>query len=213
MFPFSQKKQVEQGGYIENDMMVVKYEDDHYTMPLSELSLSGKHNIYNSLAAAITGKIMKITNQVIRESLTTFQAVEHRLEKVLSLRDILFINDSKATNVNSTWYALESMDRPVVWIAGGKDKGNDYEPLYPLVEEKVKALVCMGVDNRKLHECFDDKIGTVVDASSAKEAVEKAYELAEGGDVVLLSPCCASFDLFKSYEDRGRQFKNAVREL
>ena len=213
MFPFSQKRQVEQGGYIKDDMMVVKCENEEYTMPLAELSLSGKHNIYNSLAAAITGKIMKITNKVIRESLSSFKAVEHRLEKVLSIRDILFINDSKATNVNSTWYALESMDRPVVWIAGGKDKGNDYEPLYDLVKDKVKALVCMGVDNKKLHDCFDGMIPTVVDASSAKEAVEKAYALAECGDVVLLSPCCASFDLFKSYEDRGRQFKNAVREL
>jgi UDP-N-acetylmuramoylalanine--D-glutamate ligase len=213
MFPFTQNRKVEQGGYVDGEMMVVKCDQDQYTMPLAELSLSGKHNIYNSLAAAITGKIMKITNEVIRESLTTFKAVEHRLEKVLSIKDILFINDSKATNVNSTWYALESMERPVVWIAGGKDKGNDYEPLYSLVKDKVKALVCMGVDNRKLHECFDDKIATVVDASSAKEAVEKAYSLAEGGDVVLLSPCCASFDLFKSYEDRGRQFKQAVKEL
>ena len=213
MFPFTQNRKVEQGGYVDGDMMVVKCDDEQYTMPLAELSLSGKHNIYNSLAAAITGKIMKITNDVIRESLTTFKAVEHRLEKVLSIKDILFINDSKATNVNSTWYALESMERPVVWIAGGKDKGNDYEPLYDLVKDKVKALVCMGVDNRKLHECFDDKVAAVVDASSAKEAVEKAYELAEGGDVVLLSPCCASFDLFKNYEDRGRQFKQAVKEL
>ena len=213
MFPFTQNRKVEQGGYVENDMMVVKCDDSTYTMPLAELSLPGKHNIYNSLAAAITGKIMKITNEVIRESLASFKAVEHRLEKVLSIKDILFINDSKATNVNSTWYALESMDRPVVWIAGGKDKGNDYEPLYDLVKDKVKALVCMGVDNRKLHECFDGMIDTVVDASSAKEAVEKAYSLAEPGDTVLLSPCCASFDLFKSYEDRGRQFKNAVREL
>lgn len=213
MFPFTQKHTVEQGGYVENEMLVVKYEQEECTIPLEELSLPGKHNIYNSLAAAITGKIMKITNEVIRDSLKTFQAVEHRLEKVLSIKDILFINDSKATNVNSTWYALESMDRPVVWIAGGTDKGNDYEPLYELVKDKVKALICMGVDNTKLHKCFDGMVDTVVDASSAKEAVEKAYSLAESGDVVLLSPCCASFDLFKNYEDRGKQFKNAVREL
>lgn len=213
MFPITQKEKVEQGAYIDNGNMVVKYNHDQYTMPLTDLSLPGKHNIYNSLAAAITGKIMNITNEVIRESLTTFKAVEHRLEKVLSIKDVLYINDSKATNVNSTWYALESMERPVVWIAGGKDKGNDYEPLYDLVKEKVKALVCLGVDNRKLHACFEDKIATITDASSAKEAVMKAYELASPGDVVLLSPCCASFDLFKSYEDRGKQFKNAVREL
>lgn len=213
MFPFTQKHIVEQGGYVENEMLVVKYEQEDCTIPLEELSLPGKHNIYNSLAAAITGKLMKITNEVIRDSLKTFQAVEHRLEKVLSIKDILFINDSKATNVNSTWYALESMDRPVVWIAGGTDKGNDYEPLYELVKDKVKALICMGVDNTKLHKCFDGMVGTVVDASSAKEAVEKAYSLAESGDVVLLSPCCASFDLFNNYEDRGKQFKNAVREL
>ncbi len=213
MFPITQKEKVEQGAYIDNGNMVVKYNHDQYTMPLTDLSLPGKHNIYNSLAAAITGKIMNITNEVIRESLTSFKAVEHRLEKVLSIKDVLYINDSKATNVNSTWYALESMERPVVWIAGGKDKGNDYEPLYDLVKEKVKALVCLGVDNRKLHACFEDKIATITDASSAKEAVMKAYELASPGDVVLLSPCCASFDLFKSYEDRGKQFKNAVREL
>lgn len=213
LLPFSQEGKVEQGGYVEDKKMVVKYLDDHYDMPLDELSLSGKHNIYNSLAAAITGKIMNITNKVIRESLSTFQGVEHRLERVLSLKDILFINDSKATNVNSTWYALESMDRPVIWIAGGTDKGNDYSPLYNLVKEKVKGLICLGVDNKKLHNSFEGKVETIVDASSAKEAVTKAFEMAKGGDVVLLSPCCASFDLFKNYEDRGKQFKQAVKEL
>lgn len=213
MLPFSQTHTVDQGGYVNGDKMVVRYQDDEYSMYLKELSLEGKHNIYNSLAAAITGKVMHIRNEVIRESLMSFVAVEHRLEKVLSIKGVLYINDSKATNVNSTWYALESMQRPVVWIAGGKDKGNDYEPLYELVKSKVKALVCLGVDNKKLHECFSDKVNTIVDTSSAKEAVQKAYELAESGDIVLLSPCCASFDLFKSYEDRGRQFKDAVKEL
>lgn len=213
MLPFSQTHSVEQGGYVDGDKMVVRYEDEDYSMFLKELSLEGKHNVYNSLAAAITGKIMHIKNEIIRESLMSFVSVEHRLEKVLTIKGVLYINDSKATNVNSTWYALESMKKPVVWIAGGKDKGNDYEPLYSLVKDKVKALICLGVDNRKLHECFSDKVKTIVDTSSAKEAVQKAYELAESGDIVLLSPCCASFDLFKSYEDRGRQFKAAVKEL
>lgn len=213
LLPFSQTHIVENGAYIQGDKMVVKYDDDEYSMFLQELSLAGRHNVYNSMAAAIAAKVMKIRNEVIRESLMSFVAIEHRLEKVLTIKGVLYINDSKATNVNSTWYALECMDRPVVWIAGGKDKGNDYEPLYDLVKDKVKALVCLGKDNKKLHECFTDKVKTITDASSAKEAVEKAYSLAESGDIVLLSPCCASFDLFKSYEDRGSQFKKAVREL
>ncbi len=213
LLPFSQKESVTEGAYIENDRMEVKYNGEEYSMFVKDLSLSGKHNIYNSMATAITGKIMNITNNIIRDSLSTFKSVEHRLEKVLSIKGVLYINDSKATNVNSTWYALESMDRPVIWIAGGKDKGNDYSEIYELVEEKVKGLICLGVDNRKLHECFSDKVSQIDDASSAKEAVEKAYKMAESGDVVLLSPCCASFDLFKNYEDRGKQFKDAVREL
>jgi UDP-N-acetylmuramoylalanine--D-glutamate ligase len=212
-FPFSQTHVVEQGAFLQDNQICVRTEDDEYGLPVEDLSLSGKHNLYNTMAAAITAKIMNISNETIRESLKTFQGVEHRLEKVLSIRDIQFINDSKATNVNSAWYALESMTRPTVWIAGGKDKGNDYEPLTDLVKEKVRALVCLGKDNTKLHDFFGDKIATIVDASSAEEAVQKAYELAEPGDVVLLSPCCASFDLFKSYEDRGRQFKDAVRKL
>lgn len=165
------------------------------------------------MAAAITGKIMNISDNNIREALTSFENIEHRMEKVLELNGVLFINDSKATNVNSTWYALECMDRPIIWIAGGKDKGNDYSEIYDLVKAKVKALVCLGVDNTKLHKNFDDKVATVVEAHSAAEAVNKAYALAEKGDVVLLSPCCASFDLFKSYEDRGRQFKEAIKAL
>lgn len=213
MLPFSQTHTVENGAYVEDDKMVVKYDDEEYSMFLNELSLQGKHNVYNSMAAAIAAKVMKIRNEVIRESLMSFVAIEHRLEKVLTIKGVLYINDSKATNVNSTWYALECMDKPVVWIAGGKDKGNDYEPIYELVKEKVKALICLGKDNRKLHECFGDKVKTITDASSAAEAVEKAYSLAESGDIVLLSPCCASFDLFKSYEDRGKQFKDAVRQL
>ena len=165
------------------------------------------------MAAAIAAKAIYISNDLIRQSLMSFKGVEHRMEKVLKIKDVLYINDSKATNVNSSWYALESMKTPVVWIAGGTDKGNDYEPLYDLVKDKVHTLICMGVDNKKLHECFSDKVDNIVDALSAKEAVELAYKYAKGGDTVLLSPACASFDLFKNYEDRGRQFKAAVREL
>lgn len=213
MLPFSQKHEVAAGGFSDGKTLTVRCGGEEYDMPLEELSLQGRHNIYNSLAAAITGKVMKLRDEVIRESLSTFRSIEHRLEKVLEVKGVLYINDSKATNVNSAWYALECQDRPIVWIAGGTDKGNDYSELYELTDKKVKALICMGRDNRKLHECFDDRIKTVVDAASAGEAVRKAYELAEAGDVVLLSPCCASFDLFKNYEDRGRQFKAAVRAL
>ncbi|MBR7157364.1 MAG: UDP-N-acetylmuramoyl-L-alanine--D-glutamate ligase [Bacteroidales bacterium] len=213
MLPFSQEKEVAEGACIKGDKLCVTYDKDEYVMYLRELALEGKHNVYNSMAAAITAKAINISNQLIRESLMKFTGVEHRMEKVLKIKDVLYINDSKATNVNSSWYALESMKTPVVWIAGGKDKGNDYEPLYELVKDKVHTLICMGVHNEKLHECFGDKVDVMVDALSAKEAVELAYKYARPGDTVLLSPACASFDLFKSYEDRGRQFKAAVREL
>lgn len=213
MLPFSQERKVEQGAYTDNDKLQVKYGMEEYVMFLKELSLQGKHNIYNSMAAAIAGKAVKIDNKVIRKSLITFQGVEHRMEKVLKIKDVLYINDSKATNVNSVWYALESMTTPVVWIAGGKDKGNDYEPLYDFVKNKVKVLICMGLHNEKLHECFADKVDVIVDTQSAEGAVLLAYKYAQPGDTVLLSPACASFDLFKSYEDRGRQFKEAVRKL
>ncbi len=211
--PFSQEKEVEQGAFVKEEKMHVKYTDKEYQMFLNELSLQGKHNIYNSMAAAITGKVLNIENDVVRESLTTFQGVEHRLEKVLKVKNVLYINDSKATNVNSTWYALESMTTPVVWIAGGKDKGNDYEPLFELVKEKVRVMICLGADNRKLHECFKDKVGEIYDAASASEAVELAYKHSIPGETVLLSPACASFDLFKNFEDRGKQFKEAVSKL
>lgn len=213
MLPFSQEKEVEQGACVKGDTMQVSYGNDDYVMYLRELALEGKHNIYNSMAAAIAAKAVNISNDMIRQSLMNFRGVEHRMEKVLKIKNVLYINDSKATNVNSSWYALESMKTPVVWIAGGKDKGNDYEPLYEFVKDKVHTLICMGVDNRKLHECFADKVDNIVDALSAKEAVDLAYKYAKSGDTVLLSPACASFDLFKSYEDRGRQFKAAVREL
>ncbi len=211
--PFTQKEEVEQGAFVMNDRVIVRYKEDECDVYLKELALGGKHNIYNSMAAALAAKAMDIDNQVIREGLATFEAVEHRLEKVLSIRDVLYINDSKATNVDSAWYALECQTRPVVWIAGGTDKGNDYSTLLPLVKEKVKALICMGTDNRKLHEAFGDVVPEIYDVTSAKDAVQTASRLAESGDVVLLSPCCASFDLFKNYEDRGRQFKDAVRNL
>ena len=213
MLPISQEKEVAEGAYTLGGRMHVGYGGDSYEMPVSELSLQGKHNIYNTMAAALTGKIMNITNESIRKALTSFTPVEHRMEKVLSVGGVLYVNDSKATNVNSTWYALECMTTPVVLILGGKDKGNNYSSLFDLVREKVHAIVCLGVDNRKIHEAFRDKVDTIVDTSSAAEAVQAASRLAVEGDTVLLSPCCASFDLFKSYEDRGRQFKEAVRNL
>lgn len=212
-FPFTQKEEVNQGAFVKGDRMIVRYKDNECDMYLQELALGGKHNIYNSMAAAIAAKAMDIDNEAIRNGLATFQPVEHRLEKVLSIKDVLYINDSKATNVDSAWYALECQTRPVVWIAGGTDKGNDYSTLVPLVREKVKALICMGTDNVKLHDSFGEIVPEIHDVTSAQDAVNLASRLAEKGDVVLLSPCCASFDLFKNYEDRGRQFKEAVRKL
>ena len=211
--PFTQKEEVEQGAFVKNDRMIVRYKDQECDMYLQELALGGRHNIYNSMAAAIAAKAMDIDNAAIREGLATFQAVEHRLEKVLSIKDVLYINDSKATNVDAAWYALECQTRPVVWIVGGTDKGNDYSSLRPLAQEKVKAIICMGLDNKKIHDSFGDIVPQMHDVTSAQGAVQLASRLASSGDVVLLSPCCASFDLFKNYEDRGRQFKEAVRNL
>ena len=202
-----------QTSWIEYEHLFINYDDSDFCMSINELSLKGKHNIYNSMAAGIAGHVLNIRKEVIRESLSDFQGVEHRLEPVLTIKGVKYINDSKATNVNSTWYALESMDTPVVWIVGGVDKGNDYSELMDLVKAKVKAIVCLGVDNAKLHKAFGDVISVMVDARSAEEAVQQAYKLAGPGDAVLLSPACASFDLFDNYEDRGRKFKAAVREL
>ena len=213
MLPFSQEKELEQGAFVRDDKIVLRYEKEETDLFLEELALGGKHNIYNSMAAALAAKVTGIDNAVIRNSLATFQPIEHRLEPVLSIKDVLYINDSKATNVDSAWYALECQKRPVVWIVGGTDKGNDYSVLNDLVKEKVKAIVCLGVDNSKIHAAFGSMVKDMVDASSAEEAVQKASKLAAEGDVVLLSPCCASFDLFKNYEDRGEQFKAAVRNL
>jgi len=211
--PFSQEKEIAEGAFVKDEKMHVQYSDSEYHMFLNELSLQGKHNIYNSMAAAITGKILNIENEILRDSLTTFKGVEHRLEKVIKVKNVLYINDSKATNVNSTWYALESMTTPVIWIAGGKDKGNNYEPLFEMIKEKVSAIICLGKDNTKLHNTFGSMVEHMYDAGSASEAVEIAYKIANPQDTVLLSPACASFDLFKNYEDRGNQFKEAVKNL
>ena len=211
--PFTQKTEVEQGAFLQGDKMIVRYKEQECDMYLQELALGGKHNVYNSMAAAIAAKVMDIDNAAIRNGLATFQAVEHRLEKVLSIKDVLYINDSKATNVDAAWYALECQTRPVVWIVGGTDKGNDYTSLIPLAKEKVKAMICMGLDNHKFHESFEGIVPEIHDVTSAADAVKLAHSLAASGDCVLLSPCCASFDLFKNYEDRGRQFKEAVRNL
>ncbi len=211
--PFSQNKEIAEGAFIKEEKMHVQYSDREYQMFLNELSLQGKHNIYNSMAAAITGKVLNIENDVLRDSLTTFKGVEHRLEKVIKVKNVLYINDSKATNVNSTWYALESISTPIVWIAGGTDKGNNYEPLFEMVKEKVVVIICLGKDNSKLHSVFENMVEHIYDAKSAAEAVDISYRISKPGDTVLLSPACASFDLFKNYEDRGDQFKEAVKNL
>ncbi len=212
--PFSMKMKNKEVAYIdEDDNLRVDYGDTPFSMSVHDLALTGKHNRYNSMAAGITGSVLKIRNDLIRESLMDFQGVEHRLEKVLKVHGIQFINDSKATNVNSTWYALESISSPTVWIAGGVDKGNDYNELKDLVEDKVSALICLGKDNTKLHKAFGKRVETLIDVKSMEEAVKKAYYLAGKGDTVLLSPACASFDLFENYEDRGWQFKEAVQQL
>mgnify|MGYP002515305163 CR=1 FL=1 len=213
--PFSQNHKEDQGAYVDKDKIVVKYGEEECDIFLNELALGGKHNIYNSMAAALAAKATGIDNEVIRNSLETFAPIEHRLEPVLSVGGVLYINDSKATNVDAAWYALECQSRPVVWIVGGTDKGNDYSVLDDLVRQKVKAIVCLGKDNRKIHAAFEPIVGKdkIKDTFSAKDAVLAARDFASEGDVVLLSPCCASFDLFTCYEDRGEQFKAAVRSL
>src|SRR5476651_1680091 len=211
--PFSILKKVESGAYLENDNIVINTHQEHFQMSITELALQGKHNIYNSMASGIVARVLEIRNDTIRESLATFKNIEHRLESVGKISGISFINDSKATNVNSTWYALESMTSDVVLILGGVDKGNDYTMLKSLVKQKVKAIVCLGKDNKAIHAAFKDVIEIIINTSSAAEAVQVSYHLASKGDTVLLSPACASFDLFKNYEDRGTQFKAAVKEL
>ncbi len=201
------------GAGISDNKIIINYKQNQFSMFILDLSLQGKHNTYNSMAAGIASMVLEIKNEQLRESLADFKGVEHRLETFLKVHGIEFVNDSKATNVNSTWYALESMNKPVVWIAGGIDKGNDYSMLMSLVKEKVKAIVCLGRDNSKLHAAFDRVVKNVVDTSGMEEAVKAAYYLACDGDTVLLSPACASFDLFENYEDRGNQFKKEVRNL
>jgi UDP-N-acetylmuramoylalanine--D-glutamate ligase len=210
--PMSMKQKVNQGGYIQNNELHIKAGSEEQSMSVYDFALKGKHNQYNTMAASIAGATMDIRKNKIREAVQSFENLEHRMEPVATVRGVDFVNDSKATNVNSTWFALESMTKPTVLILGGIDKGNDYALLEELVQEKVKAIVCMGLDNAKIHEYFNNKVN-LVDAASAEAAVQVAFGLASPGDVVLLSPACASFDLFKNYEDRGKQFKDAVKNL
>jgi UDP-N-acetylmuramoylalanine--D-glutamate ligase len=209
--PISLQTRLKEGGFYNNNEITINLNNN--TMTIQELALQGKHNIFNSMAAAMAARVFEVKDTVIRQAMIDFQNVEHRLEDVLTVHGINFINDSKATNVNACWYALESMSKRVVWIVGGVDKGNDYTELVNMVEEKVKAIICLGENNEQIIKAFKDKVNTIVQASNMKEAVKQSYELANKEDVVLLSPACASFDLFVNYEDRGSQFKQEVRKL
>ncbi|MFD0760766.1 UDP-N-acetylmuramoyl-L-alanine--D-glutamate ligase [Lutibacter aestuarii] len=213
LLPFSLKKELEQGAYLKDDNIILKYIKEEKIMSISTLALKGKHNTKNAMAAAMTASLLKVRKNTIRESLEDFEGAEHRLESVLKINGVQYVNDSKATNVNATFYALDSMKTPTVWIVGGVDKGNDYLELMPLVREKVKAIICLGIDNQKIVHTFNNVVDLIVETAGAEEAVKVAYKIAEKGDTVLLSPACASFDLFESYEDRGNKFKQAVREL
>ena len=213
LLPFSMKQELKKGGYIKNEQMMLKIQEERVTMSIYDFALKGKHNAYNTMAASIAASTLGIRKEKIREAVSNFHNLEHRMEFVATVKGVDFINDSKATNVNSTWYALESMQKPTILILGGVDKGNDYALVADLVKEKVKAIVCMGTDNSKLIEFFKGKVEQIIEVDSAKKAVNASFKLAEKGDVVLLSPACASFDLFKNYEDRGQQFKESVKEL
>jgi UDP-N-acetylmuramoylalanine--D-glutamate ligase len=213
LLPFSLTKTIENGAYLDKEEIKITIDNNQIIMSTTNLALEGKHNIKNQMAASTVAHLLKIRKQTIRESLENFQGVEHRLEKVLKINKVRYINDSKATNVNATYFALDSMESPTIWIVGGVDKGNDYRELFPFINEKVKAIICLGVDNEKLLNTFGKMVDTIVETQSMNEAVKMAYKLAETGDTVLLSPACASFDLFENYEDRGRQFKEAVRNL
>lgn len=213
LLPFSLTKTIENGAYLDNENIIITIDNNKIIMPTKNIALEGKHNIKNAMAASTVSHLLKIRKQTIRESLENFQGVEHRLEQVLKINKVQYINDSKATNVNATYFALESMDAPTVWIVGGVDKGNDYTELFPFVNEKVKAIICLGVDNEKLMKSFGNMVDVIVETQFMSEAVKIAYKIAESGDNVLLSPACASFDLFENYEERGRQFKEAVRNL
>lgn len=213
MYPFAIERTEKTKAFIEKDELIIKTLKTIFTMPVSELALQGMHNTYNSMAAGLAASIIDVKKENIRQSLQDFQGVEHRLEYVATVKNVRYINDSKATNVNSCWYALQSMKTPTILILGGTDKGNDYSEIEGLVNDKVKGLIFMGLDNSALHKFFDNKISNIVDVKSMEDAVNEAYKMASDGETVLLSPCCASFDLFQNYEDRGRQFKKCVRNL
>ena len=214
LIPFSLTKTFDKGAFIKNEKMEVNIiNEEEFIMETEYIALEGKHNMKNAMAATSVAKLMKIRNATIRESLSNFQGVEHRLEKVLKIQNVQYINDSKATNVNATFFALDSMNTPTVWIVGGVDKGNDYNELMSMVREKVKAIICLGVDNKKIIDVFGNVVDIMVEVTSMEDAVKTAQKLTEKGDAVLLSPACASFDLFENYEDRGNQFKNAVKNL
>lgn len=210
--PFSMRQELNKGAWIKGDQMMLRIQEERVSMSIYDFALKGKHNQYNTMAAGIAAATLGIRKEKIREAVSDFHSLEHRMEHVATVRGIEFINDSKATNVNSTWYALESMRKPTILILGGVDKGNDYTLIEDLVKEKVKAIVCLGVDNKKIHDAFGSMV-PVMDTSNALDCVKQSFRLATKGDVVLLSPACASFDLFKNYEDRGKQFKDAVKEL
>ncbi|MGH2649267.1 MAG: UDP-N-acetylmuramoyl-L-alanine--D-glutamate ligase [Ginsengibacter sp.] len=211
--PISMRKSLPQGAYIANAEMHIKWQKEEMNMSVEDFAVKGKHNQYNTMAAGLSAVVMDIRKEKIRDAVQTFESLEHRMETVATIKGVEFINDSKATNTNSTWFALESMTKPTILILGGVDKGNDYSFLKDVVKEKVKAIVCMGIDNRKIHEAFGNDVSLMVNTDNAKDAVQAAFHFANKGDVVLLSPACASFDLFKNYEDRGKQFKEAVKDL
>ncbi len=211
--PFTMKQEPKKGAFIKDGQMTIALNDDKIVMSVEDFKIKGKHNQYNTMAAGIAAATLGIRKEKIREAITSFESLEHRMEMVAMVKGVEYINDSKATNINSTWFALESMSRPTILILGGVDKGNDYSILQELVQEKVKAIICLGVDNQKIHQAFGGMVPQIIDTLSAEEAVQAAYQLASKGDAVLLSPACASFDLFKNYEDRGNQFKKAVRSL
>ncbi|MBP4136680.1 UDP-N-acetylmuramoyl-L-alanine--D-glutamate ligase [Flavobacterium geliluteum] len=213
LIPFSLSKEFNEGASIKDNKMEIKINQEEFTMETEYIALEGKHNMKNAMAASSVAKLMQIRKATIRESLSNFQGVEHRLEKVLKIQNVQYINDSKATNVNAAFFALDSMNVPTVWIVGGVDKGNDYNELMSLVREKVKAIICLGVDNHKIISAFGDVVDIMVEVNNMKDAVKTAQRLTEKGDAVLLSPACASFDLFENYEDRGKQFKQAVQNL
>ncbi len=212
-YPFSHSHVLPHGAWLRGEDIIFSSPKQTFTMPTQHLGLRGRHNVYNSMAAGIAASLLDLSDELIREALRDFKGLEHRLEWVADIKGTEFINDSKATSVNATWFALECVTKPIIWIAGGIDKGNDYSILIDLVRKKVKALVCLGVDNRKLHEAFSSSVDLIVNTSSMREAVHAAFHLSAPGDCVLLSPACASFDLFENFEDRGRQFKEAVRSL